>query len=48
MRQWLERLGARAVLLRPDRYVASTAVDRADLPRMVLGVSGTLRKAVQA
>ncbi|WP_213953701.1 bifunctional 3-(3-hydroxy-phenyl)propionate/3-hydroxycinnamic acid hydroxylase [Variovorax sp. dw_954] len=48
MRLWLERLGARAVLLRPDRYVASTAVDRADLPRMVLGVSGTLRKAVQA
>lgn len=33
MRDWLGRLGARAVLLRPDRYVAGTANDASELKR---------------
>jgi 3-(3-hydroxy-phenyl)propionate hydroxylase len=34
MRGWLDRLGSRAVLLRPDRYVAAVTSDRADLERL--------------
>lgn len=33
--QWLARLGARAVLLRPDRYVAGVANDRPALTRLI-------------
>ncbi|MEO8279766.1 MAG: bifunctional 3-(3-hydroxy-phenyl)propionate/3-hydroxycinnamic acid hydroxylase [Ideonella sp.] len=35
MRAWLERLGAGAVLLRPDRYVAGVAADVGDLPALL-------------
>ncbi len=34
-RDWLARLGAGAVLLRPDRYVAGVAADRASLDRLL-------------
>jgi 3-(3-hydroxy-phenyl)propionate hydroxylase len=34
---WLLRLGARAVLLRPDRYVAGTATDAPGIERLLAG-----------
>lgn len=34
-RDWLQRLDARAVLLRPDRYVAGVASDRSGLARLL-------------
>ena len=43
-RQWLERLGARAVLLRPDRYVAATTDDRADIQRLLRTVPSTRQR----
>lgn len=48
LRQWLERLGVRAVLVRPDRYVAATANDRSELQRLVRAASepaSLMRKA---
>lgn len=41
MLQWLERLGARAVLLRPDRYIAGSANDLSELSGLALGMSST-------
>jgi len=35
MKEWLTQLGARAVLLRPDRYVAGIAVDKEQLARLM-------------
>ena len=35
-RDWLKRLDARAVLLRPDRYVAGIARERDELARLLL------------
>ena len=34
-RDWLQRLGAGAVLLRPDRYIAGIARDRGELDRLL-------------
>jgi 3-(3-hydroxy-phenyl)propionate hydroxylase len=35
LRDWLDRLDARAVLLRPDRYVAGVARDREGVRRLL-------------
>lgn len=40
-RQWLDRLGVGAVLLRPDRYVAAVAHERSDLPHLLQAASGS-------
>lgn len=35
LKQWLARLGVHAVLLRPDRYIAGTATEVAELPGLL-------------
>lgn len=40
VQDWLQRHGAAAVLLRPDRYIAGLATDAAALDRLTMGLPG--------
>ena len=39
VRQWLKRLGMKAILMRPDRYVSATTNDRGELRQLVRGMT---------
>ena len=42
LRGWLERNGAKAAIVRPDRYVYGSAVDKSEIGRMICQIFTTL------
>jgi 3-(3-hydroxy-phenyl)propionate hydroxylase len=43
---WLERLGVHAALVRSDRYLAGTALDRKDLEALLAGYAARCYRAL--